>query len=221
MIRPAHRPLIEAIFSQSINGSVTTHPNESNAERQASGLTNQTDQVFFRERLTCSDAVLTSYQTMRLERGAPRTKKASGEPIWYVCVSEQNRSNFAGIGLARQKGIASAPITFSDWPFAPAAAPAPQHPQTSTCIRDFLCQLKKAGTERLALTGGPTLFQVFLTLGCIDELSISICPSLGPSVGASRLADTLKFEQRTKLILLDCTSKDSTIHLRYKFLHAF
>lgn len=210
------RPLVEAIFSQSINGTVSTRPGESNADRLASGLTNAADQQFFRERLSLCSAVLSSYRTMSLERGAPRTGRHSGEPFWYIAVSERNRPDVETLGVSRQRGIPVAAVTFSDW------ATTAGHAQTdfpgSTTVSSFLATLKERGVERLGLVGGPTLFRYFLSLGCIDELSLSVCPRLGPSHPASFLADTEDFMTSQKMDLLDCRCRESTVHIRYQIL---
>ena len=137
------RPLVEAIFSQSINGTVATRADESNADRLACGLTNSSDKEFFSERLSCCSAVLSSFRTMRVERGAPRTGQASGEPVWYIAVSERNRSEIATLGISKQRGIPVVAVTFSDWP----ASASRTHPGSfsNTTFSRFLFALKESG----------------------------------------------------------------------------
>ncbi len=196
------KPRVIAYYSQSVTGCVVSSANERNSQRFEIGLTNNDDRSFLINELDQCDAVLTSFQTMRNERGALRTTQKK-QIAWHIAVSPKNRSEVNQLGVWKQKGVPTHAITFG---------------QRSHLVteREFLCRLGEEGVSRLAFLGGPTLFRRFLRLQLIDEVCFSICPSLVGGPHTQSLFGKEAFDDFKNLALVSCEVHNNTIMARYE-----
>lgn len=210
------RPIVEAVFSTSLNGSIASETGEGTAQRYARGLTNSADQAFLRERIEEADLVLTSFATMKVERGAVRNQRKDQIP-WVVAVSERNLDALTSLGLRSQRGIPTSSVTFVN---SPCGGEREFDLRSGAHLRTtpdaFFRTLHLQGFRRVLFLGGAQLFAKMLSWNFIDELSLGIMPRIGPECAASRLHESL--ESQGNCISLSMKSvevKEGSIFARY------
>lgn len=194
------RPYVIANFVMSVDGH-TTVGNDSR------GLSGQADRELFyalRERV---DAVLIGTKTLQAERykrmlpQAPRRERRSKaglreEPL-AVTVSRSGQVP-REIPLFEQEGV----LVFEG---------------AEMTLREALASLRREhGVETVLCEGGPTLFGALLQAQLVDELFLTLAPTLTGGTPGSAVVSGPPPETPTRLALAAALEHDGALFLRYR-----
>lgn len=225
---PAKRPWLVNVMAQSVDGRIALG-SESSAARRNAFLHHPDDLHILRETVAGCDAVIVGARTILSERGALRVADARPqgvEPTWVVC-SASGSLDFSH-PFWRQEGIGRMLCTLLDAD-DPSAGAGPLVVQTALpsgslahavgTIPEVLRWMReKMGWKRVALLGGGALNGLFWRARVVDELLLTIAPTLIPSDAAPSIVQGLPASP-IPLELLDFRTDRGFLFLRYAPAH--
>ncbi len=202
-------------MAASIDGHIAAAPAEKDPERVASGFVTPADQQHVREELSRSDAVVLGADTVR---ASPRLLSCRNErgryPIWVVLTTR---------GIVRTSPFWKL-HHIERWLIAPSQTVV--HDTTNT--RTFVCprqdaasfvvtQLRQHDCHRVILFGGGAINHLFYRQQLVDELSLTIAPTIVARDDAPRLVKP-SLPAAVRLQLLAVRRVDDHLFLRYRVL---
>ena len=203
-------------MAASIDGHIAAAPSEKDPARVASGFVSTADQQHVREEVSHSDAVILGAETVR---ASPRLLSYQNDrgrcPVWVVLTTR---------GIARTSPFWKL-HHIERWLVAPSVLEIPD----STNVRTFVCpqqdvatfviaQLQQHNLNRMVLFGGGEINNLFYREQLVDELSITIAPTIVARDDAPRLVKP-SLPTAVRLQLLAIRHVDDHLFLRYRVLH--
>ena len=203
-------------MAASIDGHIAAAPAEKDPARVASGFVSAADQQHVREEVSRSDALILGAETVR---ASPRLLSYQNDrgrcPVWVVLTTR---------GIARTSPFWKL-HHIERWLVAPSVLEIPD----STNVRTFVCprqdvatfvvaQLQQHNLNRVILFGGGEINNLFYRKQLVDELSITIAPTIVARDDAPRLVKP-PLPAAVHLQLLDTRRIDDHLFLRYRVLH--
>ena len=202
-------------MAASIDGHIAAAPAEKDPARVASGFVSAADQQHVRTEVSHSDAVILGADTVR---ASPRLLSYQNDrgrcPVWVVLTT---------------RGIApTSPFWklhhIERWLVAPSELDVPD----ATNVRTFVCppqdaatyvveQLQQHDLNRIILFGGGVINHLFYRQRLVDELSITIAPTIVARDDAPRLVKP-SLPDAVRLQLLGVRRVDDHLFLRYRVL---
>ena len=163
------------VMASSLDGRIGAHSHESDDERQQIGITSDVDQLFLKNQIKSSDAIVVGATSIRPNGACLDAEGVNGvPPDWYIfCrggIEEDalfwrqdhiNRTLVSG-----PDGVAMpSPTTIEELKFS---SPFP--------VRELFTRLKEKGYKRVLLFGGGILNQACYESGLVDELWLTLSP---------------------------------------------
>ena len=203
-------------MAASIDGHIATAPAEKDPARIASGFVSAADRQHVRTEVSHSDAVILGADTVR---ASPRLLSYPNDrgrcPIWVVLTTRgiEKTSPFWKLHHIER------------WLVAPSKLAIPD----ATNVRAFICpqqdaatfvvdQLQKHCLNRVILFGGGAINHLFYSQQLVDELSLTIAPTIIARDDAPRLVKS-SLPAAVRLRLLTVRRVDDHLFLRYRVLH--
>ena len=218
-------PIITNYMAVSLDGRISTFPQESALERARSGFTNLADFDFLMQELAHKDCVITGAHSLRSEGKVPVVRRATagGSPYvdWIVMTRKGlaqtleffqqdtlNRFVLSPAALVEQKveqqkaersGVSF--LTYDPQAFAPW----------------FLQFCATRGYEKIALFGGGQINALFYRENLVDELYLTLCPKIVGQKDASYFVNP-ELPHAVALRLMSSQVWDHHVLLGYKVL---
>jgi len=168
------------VMAGSLDGSIASHPNESDDERKAMGFINEADHDHVRELLASCDAVIAGGHSVNVSGGVMEVVNDAGQhPTWILCTRS---------GFEADAPIWNAPNT-AKWLVSDQALPdvktkgsdrtlvygSPEAPEKG--LVQTICEAcAEANFRRVLLFGGGFINAAFYEAGAVDEFVVTICP---------------------------------------------
>ena len=202
-------------MAASIDGHIAAAPAEKDPARVASGFVSAADQQHVRTEVSHSDAVILGADTVR---ASPRLLSYQNErgrcPVWVVLTTRGIESGSPFWQLHH----------IERWLVAPSKLDVPD----ATNVRTFVCprqdaatyvveQLEKHDLNRIVLFGGGAINHLFYRQQLVDELSLTIAPTIVARDDAPRLVKP-SLPSAVRLQLLSERRVDDHLFLRYRVL---
>ncbi|HEY8866288.1 MAG TPA: dihydrofolate reductase family protein [Solirubrobacteraceae bacterium] len=217
---PADRPYVVGNMVSSADGRAVV-------DGRSGALGNDADKALFLNLRTQVDAVLVGTGTLRAERYGPiitsderrgARERAGLEPAPLACVISRSLSLPLDIGLFQDPDSRIVLLTPSDADLAPCPAQvdvvrlededgpaaALAHLRAEHGVRSVLCE------------GGPTLLGALVADGVLDELFLTISPSLAGGGSAPTILNApAPLGELASLVLLRVLESEGALLLRY------
>ena len=202
-------------MAASIDGHIATSPAEKDPARIASGFVSPADQQHVKEEVSHSDAIILGADTVRASPRLLSYKNDRGRcPVWVAITTR---------GLAP-----SSPFWqlhhIERWLVSPSALKIhdPTHVQAFTCPTQdtatyVVTQLQKHNLNRVVLFGGGTINNLFYRHQLVDELSLTLAPTIVARDDAPRLIKP-SLPAAVRLQLLHVHRVTDHLFLRYRVL---
>ncbi len=202
-------------MAASIDGHIAAAPAEKDPARVASGFVTAADRQHVRAEVSRSDAVILGADTVR---ASPRLLSYQNDrgrcPVWVVLTT---RGIEPASPFWKQQHIERWLVSPSELELA-----------DSTNVRTFVCprqdsatfvvaQLRQHNFNRVILFGGGEINNLFYRQQLVDELSITIAPTIVARADAPRLVKP-SLSTATRLRLLSVRRVGDHLFLRYRVL---
>lgn len=198
------------LMVMSLDGEITTQPQENSAERLKIGLTNQDDQELLEEEIKLCDAVIIGAESVRWETKILELMNYEGKyPTWCVFT---NKGLDPSLEFWRQNRVPR--MLVSQKPCGHSSEVENLPYGNSPPGKFLLRELKRRGFKKILLLGGGLLNQVFYSEGLVDELKLTVAPLL-VAKGLNRLVGP-GLEVPVHFELLASEAKGSFLFLHYK-----
>lgn len=214
---PAPDPGVRANFVASIDGAATIHG-------RTEGLSSPADKELFRVLRALADVVLVGAGTARVEKYGPvrlppalsSWRTARGMPaVPPLAIVSASLDLEPGSPLFAEATARPVVLTRDD-------APADRRARlsevadvlTANTARGWLQLLSDRGLDRVLCEGGPRLFGTLLNDGLVDELCLTLSPSM-VSQAAPRIAELTVPALPRRFDLLHVLEDDGFLFLRY------
>lgn len=203
-------------MAASIDGHIAAAPAEKDPARIASGFVSAADQQHVRMEVSHSDVIVLGADTVR---ASPRLLSYQNDrgrcPVWVVLTTQ---------GIERTSPFWQL-HHIERWLVAPSKLEIPD----KTNVRTFVCsqqdsatfvvdQLQQHNLNRVILFGGGETNRLFYQQQLVDELSITIAPTIVARDDAPRLVKP-SLPTAVRLQLLTVRRVDDHLFLRYRVLH--
>lgn len=207
--------IVTNVMAASIDGYIASEHLEPDERRHESGFTSEADREFVREQIKNADAIITGADSMRASSGAWEQKGRNGQyPHWMVYT---NQGLGKDLDFWKQSHI---PRTL--------VSPKPLGAMVDLEVKSLIYGSDRPGAaaldyfsdlkiERILLFGGGFINKIFYNENLVDELKITLCPTIIGLGDAPRLvAPTLK--QPVNMYLLSSQVVDNFVFLHYRIL---
>ena len=202
-------------MAASIDGHIAAAPAEKDPARIASGFVSPADQQHVKEEVKHSDAVILGADTVR---ASPRLLSYQNDrghcPVWVAITTRGIEPNSPFWQLHH----------IERWLVSPAKLniPDPTNVQTFTCPAQdtatyVVTQLQKHNLNRVILFGGGTINHLFYRQQLVDELSLTLAPTIVARDDAPRLIKP-SLPAAVRLQLLSVRRVSDHMFLRYRVL---
>ena len=215
------KPSVRFNFVSSIDGAAT-------ADGLSGGLSGKADKRVFDILRRLCDVVLVGagtlraegYAAMRLDRASVQWRRANGladQPVFAI--------------VSGTLALDAASAVFTDAPVRAIVVTVESAPdakkETLARVADvlvcgeekldprgMLAELAKRGLRQVLSEGGPTLFGALLEADCVDELCLTISPSI--EAGEARRIAAGALHEARRMALHHVLVSDSTLMLQYR-----
>jgi 5-amino-6-(5-phosphoribosylamino)uracil reductase len=215
---PAGRPWMGSNFIATADGRATW-------SGKSGGLGGPADKEIF-ARLRCSvDAILAGSQTVRVERygrlvddpqrRADRVRQGLEPDPTAVLITRTGDLPLEAPLFAdpAQPIIAYGPLTMAD---PPGEAPVTVVRMEEVDPRAIAADLRDRGIRSVMCEGGPTLFSGLVRARVVDEMFLTISPSLAGGGGAPTITTGMPLEELQQLRIESIHEHDEFLFLRYR-----
>jgi riboflavin biosynthesis pyrimidine reductase len=194
---PADRPFIALNMVSSADGKATL-------EGRTAPMSAEVDRELFHHLRTQADGILVGAQTVRLERYGRVTK------------TPELRAKREREGL-RPHAVAAIATRSGDLPEdLPLLVQAPESVRLVTDLRRDLAELRAEGIRSLLCEGGPTLNGSLFAESLIDELFLTVAPTVAGAGEALTIVEGPPLPEALDLELLTAHEADGHLFLRYR-----
>lgn len=194
---PADRPYIAVNMVSSADGKATL-------EGRTAPMSAPVDRELFHHLRTQADGILVGAGTVRIERYGKVTK------------TDELQAKRESQGV-RADAIAAIVTRSGDLPEdLPLLRDAPESVRLISHLREGLNQLRSEGVRSLLCEGGPHLNSSLLAEGLLDELFLTIAPTIAGPGESLTIVEGLSLPEAKELELLTVYEADGHLFMRYR-----
>jgi 5-amino-6-(5-phosphoribosylamino)uracil reductase len=194
---PADRPFIALNMVSSADGKATV-------EGRTAPMSADVDRELFHHLRTQADGVLVGAETVRIERYGRVTKT----PELQAKRESQGLRSDALAVIATKSGFLPDDL--------PLLAQAPDSVRLIHDPAGGLAELREEGIRSLLCEGGPTLNSTLFALGIVDELFLTIAPTIAGAGETLTIVEGAPLPQAVNLELLTIHEAGGHLFLRYR-----
>lgn len=204
------------VMAASLNGKIGGESLESDAARQALGLSSSEDYAFLCDQIHQSDAIIVGATSIRANGACLEVSGKSGTPpVWYV-LTEHGLPDH--LPFWRQHQVPRVIVSTQKIPTPPSASVSflqvsPQENIATVVYKD----LEKKRLKRVLLFGGGVVNRWFYEKGLVDELKLTLSPLFIAGVGQPELIDS-RINKHVRFRLVSSQPAESFVFLSYEVL---
>ena len=206
------------IMASSLDGCISRHNLESDAERWDFGFNCQEDRDFLLSEVEDADAIITGAQSVRASQTLLKRKNKDRELTWFVLSEKGLAKEF---DFWKQTGLHIYLVSPKEIPIYGDPNFFSNLIYTGSNVAKFLYQILKSKLyQRVLLFGGGQINSLFYQENLVDELRLTLTPTIIAQSNASPLiSPVLKYPVKTELV-----SKQqfgSHLFLHYKIIKSY
>jgi riboflavin biosynthesis pyrimidine reductase len=193
---PADRPYIAVNMVSSADGKATL-------AGKTAPMSAPPDRELFHHLRTQADGILVGAETVRVERYGPVTKTSE---LQAKREREGVRPEALAVIATRSRALPDDIALFTR---------APESVRLISNVAAGLAELRREGIRSLLCEGGPTLNATLFAEGVVDELFLTIAPTVAGSGEALTIVEGLPLPARVELELLTVHEAGGHLFMRY------